>query len=134
MTLDRLDSGRVSLNGLTLLVVEDETIVSFLLEDMLIELGCSTVLQAGRVNEALTLLRERTPDAVVLDVNLAGEYAFPVAEHLAKVQIPFVFTTGYGRGGIPKEWASWPVLQKPFSLDALADALRAALPHRPEAQ
>ena len=121
----------VSLDGLTLLVVEDETIISFLLEDMLLELGCSTVLHAGRVDQALKILRERKPDAVVLDVNLAGEFAYPVATHLAEAQIPFIFTTGYGRSGIPKDWASRPVIQKPFSLDALAEALRAAMPDRP---
>jgi CheY-like chemotaxis protein len=130
MNQARRGSGRLLLEGLTLLVVEDETIVSFLLEDMLKDLGCSTVLHAGRVQEALALLRERRPDAVVLDVNVAGEYAYPVAAHLAEAQIPFVFTTGYGRSGIPSDWASRPVIQKPFSIEALAAALRAAIPDR----
>jgi CheY-like chemotaxis protein len=130
MSSGKSDPGRVSLEGLTILVVEDETIVSFLLEDMLSELGCASVLQAGRLKDALAVLAERRPDAVVLDVNLAGEYAYPVAEHLAKAQIPFVFTTGYGRDGIPDHWASRPVIQKPFGLEALATALREALTGR----
>jgi CheY-like chemotaxis protein len=123
--------GRISLSGLTLLIVEDETIVSFLLEDMLGDLGCSNVLHAGRVSQALALLREHRPDAVVLDVNLGGEYAYPVAAQLAEAQIPFVFTTGYGNSGILGQWASRPVVQKPFSLDGLAAALRQALPNQP---
>jgi CheY-like chemotaxis protein len=124
------DTRRSPFEGLTLLVVEDETIVSFLLEDMLTELGCATVLHAGRVQEALALLRERKPDAAVLDVNLAGEYAYPVAERLVEEHVPFVFTTGYGRSGIPSDWASRQVVQKPFSMDALAAALRMAIAER----
>jgi CheY-like chemotaxis protein len=131
MNVAKPASTHVSLDGLTLLVVEDETIISFLLEDMLNELGCSTVLHAGRVDQALALLRDNRPDAVVLDVNLAGEFAYPVATHLAEAQIPFIFTTGYGRSGIPRDWSSRPVIQKPFSLEALADALRMAMPDLP---
>jgi CheY-like chemotaxis protein len=124
----------VSLDGLTILIVEDETIIAFMIEDMLTELGCAAVLHAGRIQDALALLRDRKPDAVVLDVNLAGEHAYPVAMRLAEAQIPFIFTTGYGRSGLPAEWASRPVIQKPFSLEALADALRAAMPDRPAAR
>ena len=131
MNIAKPSSGDVSLDGLTLLVVEDETIISFLLEDMLLELGCAAVLHAGRVDRALALLRERRPDAVVLDVNLGGEFAYPVASYLAEAQIPFVFTTGYGRSGIPMDWATRPVIQKPFSMEALANALRMAIPDLP---
>ena len=122
-----------SLKGVTVLVVEDETIVSFLLEDMLTELGCTAILQASRVGDALATLRDRSPDLVVLDVNLGGEFAYPVARQLADARIPFVFTTGYERSGIPDEWASRPVIQKPFSFEAFAGALREALSHPPAA-
>jgi CheY-like chemotaxis protein len=98
---------------------------------MLLELGCAAVLHAGRVDRALALLRERRFDAVVLDVNLGGEFAYPVASYLAEAQIPFVFTTGYGRSGIPTDWATRPVIQKPFSMEALAHALRMAIPGLP---
>jgi CheY-like chemotaxis protein len=134
MTRDRPAPAQVSLKGLSVLVVEDETMVSFLIEDMLTELGCSTVLQAGRVSEALALLDKRRPDAAVLDVNLAGEPAYPVAARLAELRVPFMFTTGYGPSGISSEWASRPVVQKPFSLDAFAAALRMAMPDLPITQ
>ena len=118
------------LNGLSILVVEDETIISFLIEDMLTDLGCTEVWHAGGLVSALALLGERTPDAAVLDVNLAGEPVYPIAERLASSDIPFVFATGYGREGIPRDWTAYPVIQKPFNLAALAAALRAVLPHR----
>lgn len=115
------------LAGLRILVVEDETMLFFLAEDMLTELGCAVVLHASRVKDALALLTRERPDVAMLDVNLAGEQAYPIAEQLASVNVPFVFATGYGSEGIPAHWASRPVVQKPFTLDMLARAITAAL-------
>jgi CheY-like chemotaxis protein len=116
-----------SLRALRVLVVEDESIVSFLLEDMLAELGCRVVGHAVSVGEALALLDKHKPDAAVLDVNLRGEMAFPIAEWLESNRTAFVFATGYGLAGIPERWRRFPVLQKPFRLSALAKALETAL-------
>jgi CheY-like chemotaxis protein len=108
-----------------ILLVEDESIVSMLVEDMLSELGCGEIWCVSSVRDALALLDERTPDAAVLDFNLRGETAIAVAERLEAAQIPFAFATGYGRSGIPGAWLARPVLQKPFKLEALADVLAA---------
>ena len=115
------------LHGLRMLVVEDETIVSLLVEGMLTDLGCKEVWYASSVDEALAILAERTPDAAVLDVNLYGETAYPVARQLEAAEVPFVFATGYGASGISDEWAGRPVVQKPFHSDMLASALASAL-------
>jgi CheY-like chemotaxis protein len=124
---DTADSG-AALHGLSVLVVEDETIVSLLVESMLMEdLGCKDVWYASSVEEALAILAERIPDAAVLDVNLAGETAYPIARQLAAAAVPFVFATGYGASGIDQDWAGRPVLQKPFRCDMLASALASAL-------
>ena len=118
---------RAFLQGLKVLVVEDETLVSFLIEDMLAELGCADVWHASAVSEALSLLGERRPDAAVLDVNLGGEPVYPVASRLDAARIPFVFATGYGRKGLAEEWDARPVVQKPFAAEALAAALQTVL-------
>jgi CheY-like chemotaxis protein len=115
------------LSGLRILVVEDETMLFFLAEDMLTELGCSAVLHACRVKDALALLAQQSPDVAMLDVNLAGEQAYPIAEKLAAQKVPFVFATGYGSEGIPAGWAARPVIQKPFTLNMLERAIAAAL-------
>jgi CheY-like chemotaxis protein len=117
---------RPPLGGLKVLVVEDEAIVSFLIEDMLLMLGCDSVWHAGAVMQAMALLNERRPDAAVLDVNLSGESACTIAESLEAQGIPFVFATGYGVAGLPKRWAQKPVVQKPFTLESLEAALRSA--------
>ncbi|HEX8167550.1 MAG TPA: response regulator [Beijerinckiaceae bacterium] len=115
------------LEGLSVLVVEDETIVAFMIEDMAAELGAAEVRHAGGVAAALKLIAARRPDAAVLDVNLGGAPIHPVAERLDALAVPFVFATGYGRQGVPPQWAGRPVLQKPFPAEALARVLREAL-------
>lgn len=119
--------GGAPFDGLQALVVEDETIVAFLIEDMLIELGCSAVWVANTVNAALAILAERRPDMAVLDVNLAGADAYAVADRLAADNVPFVFATGYGRDSIAERWARQPIVQKPFQFEMLEHALQAAL-------
>jgi CheY-like chemotaxis protein len=117
-------------DGLKALVVEDETIVSFLLEDMLSELGFSAVWHATDVERALAILRENLPDVAVLDVNLDGQMVYPIAQNLERAGVPFVFASGYGENSISSRWSRQPVLQKPFSLDSFASALNSALAQR----
>jgi len=105
------------------LVVEDEVIISFLIQDLLEELGCAAVWQASNVQGALDILKDRVPDLAVLDVNVNGELVYPVAEQLDKVRVPYIFTTGYGRAGLPEKWMNKPVLQKPYNVDVLYAAL-----------
>ncbi len=115
------------LEGLSVLVVEDEAIISFLLEDMLGERGAAQVRVASSVAHALALIGEHVPDLAVLDVNLGGERAYPVAERLEAAAVPFVFTTGYGRGGLEPRWAAKTVVQKPFTAEIVGAALRAVV-------
>jgi DNA-binding response OmpR family regulator len=114
-------------SGCTVLIVEDETMVSFLLEDMLNDLGCAGVWHACSVREALEVLQDRRPDAAVLDINLAGEFAYAIAEQLEAARVPFIFATGYGETGIRDRWRLRPVIQKPFQIEALAAALESVL-------
>ena len=116
------------LDGLCVLVVEDEAIISFLLEDMLADLGAADVRHAGNVAAALDYLNAHTPDLAVLDVNLGGERVYPVAEHLAAKGVRFIFTTGYGKSGIDPRWSERPVVQKPFNVAGMTDALKALVP------
>ncbi|MEA3009152.1 MAG: hypothetical protein QOJ91_844 [Sphingomonadales bacterium] len=108
---------------LRILVVEDEMLVAMNIEDMLLELGHEVAGLASRLAPALALASESKFDVAMLDVNLAGEASFPVADFLAERGIPFLFATGYGRQGIEERFRHCPILQKPFR----AAELRAAL-------
>jgi CheY-like chemotaxis protein len=116
-----------TLEGIRVLVVEDEVAISLLLEDMLLDMGCEIVGPAGRLAAAKDLATTERLDLAVLDVNLAGQPIYPVAEALAARGIPFVFSTGYGSAGIEEPYRGRPVLQKPFAQRELERALKSAL-------
>ncbi len=110
-------------------VVEDESLVAMQLEDMLDELGCRVVGPAMRVRRAFEMLdRGDAIDVAILDVNIAGEKVYPVAERLEAAGVPFLFATGYGRPGLEGRWPERPVVQKPYTPDQIAAAILAARP------
>lgn len=116
-----------SLQGLRLLVVEDETIIAMLVEDMLTDLGCVVVGVAGTVADGLAVVSSGRValDGAVLDVNIGGEKVFPVADALAARGVPFVFATGYGTSGVLDQYANTRVIAKPFQSHTLENALAA---------
>ncbi len=110
-----------------ILIVEDEPFIALTLEDMLDELGFGLAGTVSQVSDALEMIGREPVDCALLDVNLGAEKIDPVADLLAAKACPFIFTTGYGRSGIPNAHAGRPVLQKPFRMDDLADTLKATL-------
>ena len=113
----------LKLEGLRVLVVEDEMMVSMLIEDMLSELGCLVVGPASRLDEAMQLARTADIDCAVLGVNLGGQPIFPLADLLRERGRPFAFATGYGDAGLREADRGSPVLQKPFREGDLARVL-----------
>jgi CheY-like chemotaxis protein len=109
--------------GLRLLVVEDEVMISALVEDMAAELGHSIVALAASVEEAAGLAAGAEFDVALLDVNLQGQTVERVAATLARRGKPFVFTTGYSERVIPAEFKDRPMLPKPYHIDQLGEIL-----------
>lgn len=117
-----------ALKGRRILVVEDESLVAMLLETILEDMGCETVGPVSNVAEAVGLVDGGEPlHGALLDVNVAGVEVFPVAAALEARGLPFVFSTGYGEGGLPDEWKGRITLQKPFTEAAVEEALARAL-------
>jgi CheY-like chemotaxis protein len=116
-----------AVSGLQILVVEDESMVAMMIEDMLEDLGHHVVATAGRMPDASKLVLNASADLAILDVNLNGAETYPLAASLASRKIPFIFATGYGPSGIKPEWSSVPVLQKPFESLELAEAIDHAI-------
>jgi CheY-like chemotaxis protein len=112
-------AGGSNLAGLRVLVVEDEMLVSLLIEDALTDSKCIIVGPYDRVPAALEAARLLALDAAVLDVNLAGTKVYPVAEVLSARGIPFLLLSGYGPGAAPLDHASWQVCSKPFKTEQL---------------
>jgi CheY-like chemotaxis protein len=113
--------GAPDLHGLRILVVEDMLLVADVIVEELLDHGCSVVGPAARLERGLALATCEELDGALLDVNLAGERCFPIADELARRSIPYAFLTGYGEGGIPREYQHASRLVKPFQPQALIE-------------
>ena len=117
----------VELEGVRVLVVEDEYFVAILIEEILESAGCVVMGPIPRLLEALDAVDHEDYDVAVLDVNLAGERIDPVADALSERNVPFLFVTGYGASALPGEYAERPLLHKPFRMAELLGALSRVL-------
>lgn len=113
------------LDGKRVLVVEDEALIAAMVEDMLVELGATVVGPASSIDQALELVHSDDIDAAVLDVNIRSERVDPIAEILRLRSVPIVFATGYGSSTRGMNYS--PAIEKPYTLEKLADALKTAL-------
>lgn len=119
-----------SFEGCRVLLVEDESLVAMLAEDMLLDLGCEVVV-AMRLDKALALARAERFDLAVLDVNLGDARSYPVADLLFERCTPFLFATGYGKRGLEAPYQGVPVLQKPYHAAPLEHLLHHLLTCEP---
>ncbi|MBC6981978.1 response regulator [Caulobacter sp. 17J80-11] len=110
----------VSEPAFRILVVEDETLVALLLEELLVTLGCEVVGPVPTLDEGLERAGAGGFDAALLDVNLGGQRSHPIAELLAARGKPFAYATGYGSYGVRDEDLERPLLLKPFTRKELA--------------
>jgi DNA-binding response OmpR family regulator len=111
------------LEGVRILVVEDEFLIATLIEDMLHTAGCIVSGPIPRLGEALEAVGRETYDAAILDVNLGGDRIDPVARALSCRNVPFAFVTGYGIGSLPGDYAERPHLRKPFKMTDLLNTV-----------
>jgi two-component SAPR family response regulator len=120
------------LRGRRVMIVEDELLVAMEMESLLEEQGCSVLGPAPTVDRALDLLDRERPDAAILDVNLDGQTAIPVAAALNAQGIPFLLATGYGNAqGSAPELKDAPRIDKPVSHDRLVRVLARILKSEP---
>jgi CheY-like chemotaxis protein len=122
-----LSDRRARLEDERILVVEDEILVSMLVEDELRGAGAEVLGPVPTVGDALRLVEAAAADggigAAVLDINLDGRHVAPVADKLAALGVPFVFATGYGEGCDTGGHADARVLRKPFGAETLVTAV-----------
>lgn len=111
--------------GMTVLVVEDDFIVAYDMQMLLEEHGARVLGPAANLAEGKALLARERPTAAVLDVNLGGEYVFPLAEQLQALDVPFAFATAYADDDrlFPPATRSAPRLPKPVLPNVLVAQL-----------
>lgn len=112
------------LKGRRVLVVEDEFYIALDMSDALEDHGAEVLGPTASVADAVDLIESTDHiDAAVVDLNLRGEFAFPVARALIKRNVPFVFATGYDAEVIPGEFRSIIRCEKPVDFMKVARLL-----------
>lgn len=115
------------LEGLKVLVVEDNLLLAEVTKILLEDSGCRVVGPAGWLQRGLELAQDEPLDGAVLDINLHGEMSFAIAEVLRVRGVPFIFVTGYeDRSIVPMAYRSAPRLDKPVADERLIEAMVAA--------
>jgi two-component sensor histidine kinase/DNA-binding response OmpR family regulator len=123
--LDRPSSGK------RVMIVEDEALIGMMMKDALTGLGLAVTGPFVTVRDAMRALDNGPVDFAILDVNLGGEWVYPVADRLAQGGIPFVFVTGYGVDGLDGRFAHTPVFEKPIEPQVLETMFSRAHTMRP---
>ncbi len=116
MNNPQMNDSNVNLRGVQVLVVEDEAILSMILQDFLEDLGCVIVGPAHALPEALSLAEDAAIDIALIDVNLQRVEAFPVGDVLVQRGIPFIFMSGDDDLQRNDTFGQRPVLRKPFAM------------------
>jgi DNA-binding response OmpR family regulator len=112
------------LDGLRILLVEDEYLLALDMQETMEGWGATVVGPVGRLEPAVALAQSEALDGAILDLTLYGEDALPLADLLLADGLPLIFLTGYTIGKIPDRFAGIPVLAKPFDGAAGEQALR----------
>jgi PAS domain S-box-containing protein len=111
-------------SGARILLVEDETLVALMMNDLLEEIGHIVVGPYSSANDAMSAIEENDIDGAILDVNLVGGAVYPLANQLVANGVPFVFVTGYDAASIDERFKHVPVLQKPVEGQKLKGLFR----------
>lgn len=120
-------AGRM-LDGMRVLLVEDQMLIAMDAENHLREMGAAAVAVAASAETAVESIARSVPDVAVLDVNLGDGTSAEAAEALAERGVPYIFASGYQDVGmIPVHLRAAPLVRKPYSPDDLAAALVLAL-------
>jgi len=121
-----------STSGLKVLIVEDEVIVSTLIEDTLENYGYTVVGKATNGEDAIRITDEKKPDVILMDIYIEGEMdGIMTAETISeKHDIPIIYLTAYSdRDTIERAIKTKPFgyMIKPFTPVELYASLEAVI-------
>ena len=117
-----------TLQGLKILIVEDEFMLAEDLSALLADAGATVFGPVGWVDEAVAFVQSNGHQlsAAVVDVNLHGEPSYPIADALVACGTPFVFVTGYDLSAMDIAYRDFPRCEKPWRPEAIMAALTSA--------
>tara|TARA_R110002096_G_scaffold39845_6_gene108699 strand:- start:10233 stop:10589 length:357 start_codon:yes stop_codon:yes gene_type:complete len=112
-----------------ILIVEDDMIISLVVENMVRELGHQVIGKAVSGEEAIELALEKKPDLILMDIRLKGEMdGIEAVERIKKEMIvSVIYLTGnsdklnYDRA---KNTNFTDLIVKPFTINDLSNSLK----------
>jgi DNA-binding response OmpR family regulator len=114
----------------TILVVEDEALITLYVTDLLEDLGCQAVVPAHDLATATAAVNKQIPDLALLDLKIGDEFSYPIAEMLVKAGVPIIFSTGFTSDVFEKAWQDYPRLIKPYTPQTLEASIQQAFTAR----
>jgi CheY-like chemotaxis protein len=87
---------RRPLEGMSVLLLEDNLILALETEDLLQDLGAQVVFLASSIEAAAQILKSEHLDFALLDVHIGTHSSLEFALSVRDAGIPYVFATGYG--------------------------------------
>lgn len=114
------------LDGLSILVLEDEYILADDAKRVLLRAGAEVVGPFGTASEALEATERRRPHCALLDVDLGSGPDFEPARALKRRGVPLVFFTGYDMDVVPADLRKERFVEKPVFMAAIIDIVASA--------
>ena len=109
------------------LILDDEPLISMMIEDMVRDMGGETVLIFDDPDKAIDAAQTAPLDCAILDIFIRGKADYAVARTLLSRGAPFVFSTGMIAESVDEAFRHVPVLSKPFSPADLETAIYQAM-------
>jgi DNA-binding response OmpR family regulator len=109
--------------NLRLLIVDDEPIIAMEIASIVEDAGYEATAVVSSIDAALAVIDSKVCDAAVLDANLRGCSAAPIALRLRDAGLPFIVVTGYTAGQLGDWVGDASVLAKPFDVKILTAEL-----------
>jgi DNA-binding response OmpR family regulator len=109
------------------LIVEDEPMIALSLEDVLTDAGFEIAGLVTKLEKALAVIESGACDAAIVDANLAGVSASPLAIALTARGLPFIVLSGYSREQMQDVFSGARFLQKPCRAELLIETLNTVL-------
>jgi len=122
-----ITSNDTDTKGQHILIVEDDPMLAFGMEQTLLESGFKIAGIAANLDTALTMIESGVSDAAILDANLAGTSAAPAAAALMARGVPFLVLSGYSKKQLNREFLAAPLFQKPCRPELVIQTLRGLL-------
>ena len=113
--------------GKRILIIEDEAMISMVLEDILDLLGYQVAGIASNLPEARSRCQDGGFDAVILDVHLHGQDSYGLADQLKAEGKRVIFATGTSRENLPSRFQSGYIIEKPYVINMIESVLDEAL-------